>query len=293
MPSGVAGLGRVVAGLAVTVALHAAVIAGLAWHLGTPRDRPSPATQRAATAEPAVLYLTPPADPLPPAAPAPAEPQAASPQPAKPPPPPPPEPAPAAPPPPATLAAPPPPTAADWAFASTYTLKNSKAYRHTWGQQVRSMMGTAVEGPTQGMVRFRVEVAPDGRLARLETLWSTSDTAERLARQAIASMPQWPATPTGQPLVFEKTIVFSPFASDGPPLYRYDCEPDRPAARNPFAWDGRSPQTTAEAAPPAAPDPQALEDCLRQLPSDTIEAESARDQRLMERWGWGASKLGR
>ena len=86
MPSGVAGLGRVVAGLAVTVALHAAVIAGLAWHLGTPRDRPSPATQRAATAEPAVLYLTQPADPLPPAAPAPAEPQAASPQPAKPPP---------------------------------------------------------------------------------------------------------------------------------------------------------------------------------------------------------------
>ena len=49
----------------------------------------------------------------------------------------------------------------------------------------------------------------------------------------------------------------------------------------------------AEAAPPAAPDPQALEDCLRQLPRDTIEAESARDQRLMERWGWGASKRGR
>ena len=195
--------------------------------------------------------------------------------------------------PPATQAAPPAPSAEEWAFASRYTLRNSKAYRHTWGQQVRSMMGTAVEGPTQGMVRFRVEVAPDGRLARLETLWSTSDTAERLARQAIASMPQWPATPTGQPLVFEKTIVFSPFASDGPPLYRYDCEPDRPAARNPFAWDGRSPQTTAEAAPPAAPDPQALEDCLRQLPRDTIEAESARDQRLMERWGWGASKLGR
>jgi hypothetical protein len=49
------------------------------------------------------------------------------------------------------------------------------------------------------MVRFRVEIAPDGSLARLETLWSTSDTAERLARQAIASMPQWPATPTGSP----------------------------------------------------------------------------------------------
>ena len=56
---------------------------------------------------------------------------------------------------PATMAAPPAPTAEEWAFASRYTLKNSKAYRYTWGQQVRSMMGTAVEGPDQGMVRFR------------------------------------------------------------------------------------------------------------------------------------------
>lgn len=117
---------------------------------------------------------------------------------------------------PASMAAPSAPTAEEWAFASTYKLKNSKGYRHTWGQQVRSMMGTAVEGPDQGMVRFRIEIAPDGSLTRLDTLWSTSAVAERLARQAIGSMPQWPPTPTGKPLIFEKTISFSPFASDGP-----------------------------------------------------------------------------
>ena len=30
------------------------------------------------------------------------------------------------------------------------------------------------------------------RLTRLETLWSTSPVAERLARQAVGSMPRWP-----------------------------------------------------------------------------------------------------
>ena len=68
---------------------------------------------------------------------------------------------------PASMPAPPAPTAEEWAFAAKYTLKNSKGYRYNWGQQVRSMMGTAVEGPDQGVVRFRVEIAPDGRLARL------------------------------------------------------------------------------------------------------------------------------
>jgi hypothetical protein len=89
---------------------------------------------------------------------------------------------------PASMAAPSAPTAEEWAFASTYKLKNSKGYRYTWGQQVRSMMGTAVEGPDQGMVRFRIEIAPDGSLTRLDTLWSTSAVAERLARQAIGSI---------------------------------------------------------------------------------------------------------
>jgi hypothetical protein len=191
---------------------------------------------------------------------------------------------------PASMAAPSAPTAEEWAFASTYKLKNSKGYRHTWGQQVRSMMGTAVEGPDQGMVRFRVEIAPDGRLTRLDTLWSTSAVAERLARQAIGSMPQWPPTPTGRPLIFEKTISFSPFASDGPPLYKDDCLPDPPVFSNPFAWDGKSARVQVQAEPPEKPAPQTLEDCLKQLPKDSIEAESARDQRLMDQWGWGSSK---
>ena len=203
-------------------------------------------------------------------------------------------PPPQAPPRPASAAAPPAPSAEEWAFAGRYTLKNSKAYRYTWGQQVRSMMGTAVEGPDQGMVRFRVEIAPDGSLARLETLWSTSAVAERLARQAIISLPRWPAPPTGRPLIFEKTILFTPFASDGPPLYKHDCEPDPPAFRNPYAWDGKTVREPTPVAPPNEPqDPQALADCLEQLPKDSIDAESARDQRVMDRWGWSSNKLGR
>lgn len=194
---------------------------------------------------------------------------------------------------PTNMAAPPAPTAQEWAFAGRYTLKNSKAYRYTWGQQVRSMMGTAVEGPDQGMVRFRVEIAPDGSLSKLDTLWSTSPVAEQLARQAIATIPRWPATPTGQPLVFEKTISFTPFASDDPPLYKDDCLPDPPAFSNPFAWDGKSARDATPAKPIEKPDPKALEDCLRQLPQDSIEAESARDRRLMERWGWGSTAPGR
>jgi len=197
--------------------------------------------------------------------------------------------------PPASRAAPPAPSAEEWAFAGRYTLKNSKAYRHTWGQQVRSMMGTAVEGPDQGSVRFRVEIAPDGRLARLDTLWSTSPVAERLARQAIEAMTAGLATPTGQPLVFERTIVFSAFAHDDPPLYKDDCLPDPPSFSNPFAWDGRSPPPATGTAPPPQPqaqqDPQALADCLKQLPKDTIEAEAAHDRRLLEQWS--SPRLGR
>lgn len=192
---------------------------------------------------------------------------------------------------PASMPAPPAPTAEEWAFAGSYRLKNSKAYRYTWGQQVRSLMGTAVEGPDQGMVRFRVEIAPDGHLARLETLWSTSPVAERRARQAIEDMPRWPPTPTGQPLVFERTIAFTPYASDIPPLYKDDCLPDPPAFRNPFTWDGSSDREPARATPLTKPDPQALEECLGQLPQDSIEAESAHDQRQVDRWG--SSQLGR
>lgn len=186
---------------------------------------------------------------------------------------------------PASLAAPAAPTAQEWAFAAQYTLKNSKGYRYTWGQQVRSMMGTAVEGADQGVVRFRVEIAPDGALAKLETLWTTSAVAEQLARKAIENMPPSPPTPTGKPLVFERTISFSPFESDGPPTYKDDCLPDPPVFRNPFAWDGKSPQVRVASQPQEKPDPRALEECLKQLPQDTIEAESAQDRRLLDQWG--------
>jgi TonB family protein len=191
----------------------------------------------------------------------------------------------------ASLAAPPPPSQEEWALASTYTLKNSKRYRYTWSQQVRSQMGTAVQGPDEGVARFRVEISPQGQLTRLETLWSTSALAESLARKAIQAMPPLPPTPTGQPLIFEKTISFQSFAADGPPVYKDDCLPDPPAFRNAFAWNGRdtpSQVTPAVAAVPEKPDPKALEECLKQLPRDTIEAEMAQDKRVFDQWGQGA-----
>ena len=106
-------------------------------------------------------------------------------------------------------------------------------------------------------------------------------------------MPQWPPTPTGRPLIFEKTISFSPFASDGPPLYKDDCLPAPPVFSNPFTWDGTSARVPVPARPPDELEPQTMEDCLKQLPKDSIEAESARDQRLMEQWGWSPGQPGR
>lgn len=185
----------------------------------------------------------------------------------------------------ASMVAPAPPTAEEWAFASKYTNKNSKGYRYSWGQQVRSMMGTAVEGPNQGLVRFRIEIAPDGSLIQLQTLWTTSKVAEQLARQAIQNMPPLPPTPTGKSLIFDKTISFSPFANDGPPHYGDDCLPGPPMFKNPFAWDGKSPQVMGAPTLSENTSPQTLEECLRQLPENSIDAESARDQRLMDRWG--------
>ena len=187
----------------------------------------------------------------------------------------------------AYMDAPPAPTAEEWALASTYKLKNSKRYRHTWGQQIRSMMGTAFEGPDQGVVRFRVEIAPDGRLMKLETLWSTSPVAEQLARKAIENMPPLPPTPTGKPLVFEKTISFQPFTVDDTPTYKDDCLPDRPAFRNPYAWDGKAPQGPAVQPSTEKVDEGTLEDCLRQLPEETVESASAHDRRQLEQWRSG------
>ncbi|MDT4857057.1 hypothetical protein FQZ97_914690 [compost metagenome] len=188
--------------------------------------------------------------------------------------------------------APPAPTAEEWALAATYTLKNSKRYRHNWGQQVRSQMGTAHEGPEQGIVRFRIEIAPSGTLARLDTLWTTSAEIEQRARTAIGQMPPLPPTPNGNPLIFEKTIVFNAWTAESPPLYKNDCLPDPPPRGNRFVWDGRSPQgPPAEEPEPEKLDPQALADCLKQLPQDSIEAEAADDQRQQEQWG--SQKLGR
>ncbi len=184
----------------------------------------------------------------------------------------------------AYMDAPPAPSAQEWALAATYTLKNSKRYRHNWGQQVRSMMGTAVEGPDQGAVRFRIEMAPDGRLARLDTLWTTSESVEQRARKAVEQMPPLPPTPNGKPLIFEKTIVFDAFTADAPPLYKNDCEPDPVQHGNRFVWDGRSPQVVAEQAVAEKLDPVAYADCLKQLPQDSIEAEAASDERQLKQW---------
>lgn len=184
----------------------------------------------------------------------------------------------------AYMDAPPVPSAEEWAQAATYSLKNSKRYRYTWSQQVRSMMGRAYEGADQGAVRFRVEIAPNGTLAKLETLWSTSPKAEELARQAMANMPPLPPTPTGLPLVFDKTISFQPFANDVPPIYKNDCEPDPPRFRNPFVWNGQSPPGPAIQPTTQALDPEAYAECLKQLPQDSFEAEMGNDRRQLERW---------
>jgi len=186
---------------------------------------------------------------------------------------------------PASLAAPAAPSAEEWALASTYTLKNGKRYRNAWGQQVRSQMGTAVEGPDQGQVRFRITINPDGSLAEAVELWSTSAKASELARKAIQAMPKLPPTPGGKPLVFEQTISFLPYETGWPPSYKYDCLPDPPQFKNPFAWDGRSPQAASAAAPTREErDP----DCHPSDVETRFEEEDSELKRQMERnrWGW-------
>ena len=196
------------------------------------------------------------------------------------------EPLPAVMPPPqtASLAAPPPPSAEEWQLASTYTLKNGKRYRNAWGKQVRSMMGTAVAGPDQGQVRFRITIHPDGSIAQIEELWSTSKKASELAWQAIRTMPPLPPTPSKKPLVFEQTISFLPYETGWPPSYKNDCLPDPPVFKNRFAWNGASPPQ------PAPPEPEREERSPDCHPSDveaTFEEEDAELKRQIERNRWG------
>ncbi|QWE22632.1 energy transducer TonB [Polynucleobacter sp. AP-Jannik-300A-C4] len=194
---------------------------------------------------------------------------------------------------PTSLVAPSAPTAEEWAFASKYTLKNSKGYRHSFGQQVRSMMGTAEEGPDQGHVRFSIEIAPNGTVTKVETLWKTSDKAEQLARRAIQNMPSLPPTPTGKPLIFERTISFTPFSSNDAPIYRDDCLPDTPSFSNPFAWDGKSPQEIKKSKPAEKLSPEALAECLKQLPQDSIDGITAEAQRQLDIWSSGILNRGK
>ena len=153
-----------------------------------------------------------------------------------------------------------------------------------WGQQVRSMMGTAYEGADQGQVRFSIEIAPNGSITRVETIWKTSDVAEALARKAIFAMPSLPPTPTGKSLIFARTISFTPYASDGPPIYKDDCLPDAPPSSNLFTWDGKSEPRVPKTTPITQIDPKALADCMKQLHQDNIEAEDAHNQRQLKRW---------
>lgn len=185
---------------------------------------------------------------------------------------------------PLSMPAPPAPTTEEWKIASTYTPRNSKRYRYNWGQQVRSMMGTAIEGPGQGMVRFRVEIAPDGRIAKVEELWSTSELASKLAWKAIQNLPPLPPTPTGKPLIFEQTISFLPYETGWPPSYRLDCLPEPAAFKNPFVWDGVTPQTAAQVPPHRPPPPDG---CPPDSTAETIEEEERELERQVDQWRWG------
>lgn len=185
--------------------------------------------------------------------------------------------------PPASLAAPAAPSAEEWRLASAYTPRNAKRYRNAWGQQVRSQMGTALAGPDQGLVRLRIEIAPDGKVVKVEELWSTSKKASELAWRAIRALPPLPPTPSGKPLVFEQTISFLPYETGWPPSYALDCLPEPETFKNPFAWDG------ASAAKPADREhrPPPPEGCPPDATAETIEEEERSFKRQMEQWRWG------
>jgi hypothetical protein len=192
---------------------------------------------------------------------------------------------------PATRPAPSAPTAEEWKLAANYTLKNSKRYRYDWGLQVKSMMGTAVAGPQQGLVRFHVEIAPDGKIAKIEELWATSKSAEELAWKAIRSLPPLPPTPTGKPLVFETTIAFEPFDTGWPPNYKLDSLPDTPSFHNPFAQDAEASQAASQDQPESAPSSAKAKSQSgsgsnsTSDTTDSVDTEDADMNRQLDVWG--------
>jgi hypothetical protein len=155
------------------------------------------------------------------------------------------------------------------------------------------MMGTAVEGPQQGLVRFHIEIAPDGTITKVVELWATSELAEKLAWKAIKSMPPLLPTPTGKPLVFEQTIAFEPFDTGWPPNYKFDYLPDPPAFRNPFAQDASSTvsasqEHTERASPSNSATPQgASRGGSSPDLTDTVDTEDADMRRQLDQWGRG------
>ncbi|MCB1998032.1 MAG: energy transducer TonB, partial [Rhodoferax sp.] len=83
---------------------------------------------------------------------------------------------------------------------------------------------------------------------------------------------------------------------DGPPIYRDDCLPDPPAFRNPFVWNGQGEPPRVTRVPTASTDADqaaaglSMEECLKLLPQDSVEAEAAHDRRLRDQWDSSALK---
>jgi hypothetical protein len=69
-----------------------------------------------------------------------------------------------------------------------------------------------------------------------------------------------------------------------PPIYKYDCLPDPPAFKNPFAWDGKSPQTAVQQKVADGYKKEIPPDCSVSE-EDTIEAEAGDMKRQFEIWG--------
>ena len=69
------------------------------------------------------------------------------------------------------------------------------------------------------------------------------------------------------------------------PFYADDCLPDSPSFSNPFTWDGKAPQEIKKNKSAEKISPEALAECLKQLPQDSIEGVAAHSQRLLDQWG--------